>query len=56
VQLRLDANPLRPVPARAKQLNRWIDVRRALDVDPDEVVPLLRAIDEPIEIALADVA
>ena len=40
--------------ARAlEQLERRIDVGRALHVDPEEVVALLGALEQPIEIALA---
>ena len=48
--------PMRGERARvaAEQIERRIDVGRALHVDPDEVVALGRAIDEPLQVAEAE--
>ncbi len=57
-QIRLDGDAdARALRARAlEELDRRIDVRRSLHVDPDEVAALLGALDQAIHVALAQPA
>ena len=53
IRLQRDADSRRSRARAAEQIERRIDVGRALHVDPDEVVALAGAIDQPLQVAEA---